>query len=296
MLKPAPCQLEKKSPISHASQEVADVLQASAQQAHRSERRVQNAGLGAGVLRHADVLLARRHLCGDKATQLLLGVLVAQGGHHHALVAVGPVGGGGHAVHSRELQGVDHAQDLVKVAPRGGGVQQRELELLVGADDEHRAGSHGQPGGILLIRINHAKLHGQFPLGVAHNGVIHLGPMRILGGLDILDPALVGLGIIAGQRRELDTPAFELRLVGRDGSQLRGAHRSVVRGVAEEDCPGSIDVFVPLDGALRAVRREVGEHVSEIDAHIIKVLGGVVRRFVCWWWVVRVEQSVGRYE
>ena len=120
---------------------------------------------------HAQVRLLGRHLHGRHGAELLLGLVGAQGGGHHAGGAGGPVGGGRNAdegggtkgvqcgcpwgplqrqgvgkgkccsgpapVVGSELQGVDDAQDLVKVAAGGGGVEQRELELLVGADDEH---------------------------------------------------------------------------------------------------------------------------------------------------------------
>lgn len=48
-----------------------------------------------------------------------------------------PVGWGGHSLGGRELERVHRSQDLVKVASGGGGVEQRQLQPLVGTDDEH---------------------------------------------------------------------------------------------------------------------------------------------------------------
>lgn len=48
-----------------------------------------------------------------------------------------PVGWGGHSLGGRELERVHRSQDLVKVASGGGGVEQGQLQPLVGTDDEH---------------------------------------------------------------------------------------------------------------------------------------------------------------
>lgn len=58
-----------------------------------------------------------------------------------------PVGWGGHSLGGRELERVHRSQDLVKVASGGGGVEQRQLQPLVGTDDEHLNAAEKEGGG-----------------------------------------------------------------------------------------------------------------------------------------------------
>lgn len=48
-----------------------------------------------------------------------------------------PVGRRGQLSPGRQLEGVHHPQDLVKVASGGGRVEDRQLQLFVRADDKH---------------------------------------------------------------------------------------------------------------------------------------------------------------
>lgn len=48
-----------------------------------------------------------------------------------------PVHGGSDLLVCCELQGVHHSQDLIKVSPGGGWVQDREFQLLIWAKNEH---------------------------------------------------------------------------------------------------------------------------------------------------------------
>ena len=63
-------------------------------------------------------------------------ILLLDAGHHHAGAALLPVDGRGDLPGCSELQAVHHSDDLVKIPARGSGIQQRQLEPLVGADDE----------------------------------------------------------------------------------------------------------------------------------------------------------------
>ena len=93
---------------------------------------------------------------------------------HHDITALLPVGRCRDAVLGRQLQRVDHAEDLVEVAASGGWVENGELELLVGADDEHSAGGSGHPGRVALVGIKHAKSDGKVALCVSDDGVREL--------------------------------------------------------------------------------------------------------------------------
>lgn len=48
-----------------------------------------------------------------------------------------PVDGRGHFLGSCELEGVDHSQDLIKIASCGGWIQQRKFEPFVRSNDKH---------------------------------------------------------------------------------------------------------------------------------------------------------------
>src|SRR5215211_6737991 len=84
----------------------------------------------------ADVRLRR-----FPVTEDLLGFLVGDGAGDDDVFALLPVDRGRDPVRGGELQGVDHAQDLVEVATCGHGIDENELELLVRPDDEDVA--HG---------------------------------------------------------------------------------------------------------------------------------------------------------
>ena len=73
-----------------------------------------------GLGRHPQVGLQGLPALGEAA----LGVVVTERGDDDDVVAVGPVDGRGHRVVGRQLQRVEHAEDLVDVATRRGGVGQ----------------------------------------------------------------------------------------------------------------------------------------------------------------------------
>src|SRR5690606_12084896 len=77
-------------------------------------------------------------------------VLVLERRHNHYIVTVLPVGRGGNLVVVGQLQGVDHPQDLVEVAPGTGRVGDDQAHLLVRVDDEQRA--HGQ--GVIGVGVD----------------------------------------------------------------------------------------------------------------------------------------------
>ena len=55
-----------------------------------------------------------------------------------------------------------------------------------------------------------------------------------------------------------------------DGAELRGADRSEVRRMREENGPRAIDVLVPIQRSLRRFDIEIREDISEVQAHLLK--------------------------
>src|SRR5262249_58149909 len=78
---------------------------------------------------------------------LLLGFLVADRAGDDDVLAMLPIHRRRYLVLGGELQRIDHPQHLVEVAARGHRVDQDELDLLVGSDDEDVA-----PGTIVGLR------------------------------------------------------------------------------------------------------------------------------------------------
>ena len=65
-----------------------------------------------------------------------------------------------------------------------------------------------------------------------------------------------------------------------DGAELRGADRSEVRRMREENGPRAIDVLVPIQRSLRRFDIEIREDISEVQAHLLKRVETVSAVFV----------------
>ncbi len=117
----------------------------------------------------------------------LPGVVVGERGHHHAVAALLPVGRGGHLLLSRQLEGVDDAEDLGEVPPGGGRVQDGQLERLVRSDDEDRAAGQRDALLVLLHRVQHPVQLGHLAVRVGHDRVAEVHQLVVR--LDVLDPA-----------------------------------------------------------------------------------------------------------
>ena len=83
----------------------------------------------------------------------------------------------------------------------GSRVEDGELELLVGPDDEDGPAGEREPGGVLLVRVDHAVGDGDLAGGVGHDGEGH--PAELLPLLDVLDPSHVALNAVARQGDQL---------------------------------------------------------------------------------------------
>jgi len=117
-------------------------------------------------------------LDGLVAREGLVGFLIGDDSGDDDVVALLPVGGGGDLVFGGELQGVEDAEDLVKVAAGGHRITELQLYLLVRADDED--GADGGVGG------RGAAFAGAGLVGGEH--VVELGDLEIdvAGGADYL--------------------------------------------------------------------------------------------------------------
>ena len=112
------------------------------------------APLGLIALRGAGVWLRREAQVGllrDEPRKALPGVLVRHGRDDDDVLALLPVGRRRHRVLRGELQRVDHAEQFREIASRAGWVGERELHLVVRADDEYR--SHRR--GFARVRVDH---------------------------------------------------------------------------------------------------------------------------------------------
>mmetsp|Transcript_26662 Transcript_26662/g.50674 ORF Transcript_26662/g.50674 Transcript_26662/m.50674 type:complete len:212 (+) Transcript_26662:171-806(+) len=162
----------------------------------------QRAGL-AWVVREPDVAFPRRHaqalepIGATWFAKYLFGLVVAQGGHHHALVATLPVHRGGHLVPHRELQRVNYTEHFREVPACGGGVEDGGLERLVWPNDEHSTAGHRQASCGFFVWVEHAVEGSDGSIRVRDDGVrdgFALGP---LGGLDVFDPCVVRIYVVA---------------------------------------------------------------------------------------------------
>src|SRR3954468_23789543 len=107
-----------------------------------------------------------------------------------------------------QLQGVDDAQDLVEVATGRHGVDQHQLDLLVGGDHEDVAQRRvlgGGAGGRVAVDIG-----GEDPVGLAD---------RVVG---VGDDGVVDAGAL-GRGDVLRPVGAALHRVGRDGDDLDAA-------------------------------------------------------------------------
>jgi hypothetical protein len=114
-----------------------------------------------------------------------------------------------------ELQGVDHPQDLVEVAAGRHRVDEDELHLLVGADDEHVADGlvvGGRPVGRVTgdVGAEHPVELRDVEVDVADDRVVGPGALRVL---DVVGPRRV---LVDRVDREADDPGVAAVELGLD--------------------------------------------------------------------------------
>src|SRR5262245_50955827 len=170
----------------------------------------------------------------------------------------------------RELHRIDHAQHLVEVAARRHGIDENELDLLVGANDEHVAdGLIVSRGSRLGVAGGGSRQHavelGNLEVGIADHWIIRGKALRVL---DVVGPFRMVVHGIDAQADDLDPALVELGLDPRHVAELGGADRREVLGMREQHGPGIADPLVKADAALRGIGLEVGCGFAKLECHV----------------------------
>jgi hypothetical protein len=163
-----------------------------------------------------------------------------------------------------ELHRIEQPQHFIEVATAAHRVRQRRFDLLVGADDEHRAHRRvvlrGAVFGVATgVRVNHVEQLGHLELRVTDQRVVDL----VAGGVfDVFAPALVVADRIDAQPEDLGVALVELLLQPGHVAQLGRAHRREVLRMRKQNGPAVTDPFVKTNRALRRFGREVRRFVA----------------------------------
>jgi hypothetical protein len=160
-----------------------------------------------------------------------------------------------------QLERVDHAQDLAEVAAGGGRIGERQLDLLVGADHEHRADGHR----VARVRVDHPVQVGHLVVGIRDEREIEAVPRDFL---DVVAPGGVVRQAVDAEPDDAGVALVELGLQGRDAPELRRADRREICGVGEEDAPSVAEVLVKVDFPFGGVRGEVRGLIAELKRHV----------------------------
>ena len=169
----------------------------------------------------------------------------------------------------RQLQRVDHAEDLVEVAPGRHRVDEDQLDLLVRAYDEDVP--HGlvvSCGAVLRLASD---LGGKHPVEL-RDAEVRVTDDRIVGRtalrlLDVLGPSRVIAGRVDRQPDDLHVAAVEFGLDVCHVPELRRAHGREVLRMREEHSPRVADPVVEADRALGRLGREVRCGVADRQSH-----------------------------
>ncbi len=78
---------------------------------------------------------------------------------------------------------------------------------------------------------------------------------------DVHGPLAVAAHRVHAQPDDLAIAFLEFRLQPGHVAEFRGAHRSKVLGMREQDGPAGADPFVEVDGSLRSIGGEIGSFV-----------------------------------
>jgi len=200
----------------------------------------------------AEVNLAGGHLMHlDTLWEESSSICLFHSRHHHAAAASLPVNRCGHLAGGCELEAVNHSQDLVKVSPCCGRVEEGQLQPLVWANDEDCPAGKRDALGVLLIGVHHPVQSGHLPLWVSNDGVREASGEVVVCN-DILDPAIVAIHLVATESNQLDSTLCKVIAQHLNPAKLSGADWSIVSRVGEQDGPAILDpamkVNVPLSG------------------------------------------------
>ncbi len=168
-----------------------------------------------------------------------------------------------------ELQRVDHAEHLVEIAPHRHRIDQDELDLLVGADDEdvaHRlvVGRRALQGIAGNLGRQHVVELGDGEIGVADHRIIGCRALRLR---NVLRPLRMAVHRIDGKADDLHMALVEFRLELGHGAELRRADGREILRVREQDAPGLAQPGVEIDPAFGGVGIEIGRGVADAQGH-----------------------------
>jgi len=201
----------------------------------------------------AEVNLAGGHLMHlDTLWEESSSICLFHSRHHHAAAASLPVNRCGHLAGGCELEAVNHSQDLIKVSPCCGRVEEGQLQPLVWANDEDCPAGKRDALGVLLIGVHHPVQSGHLPLRVSNDGVREASGEVVVGN-DVLDPAIVAVHLVATESNQLDSTLCKVIAQHLNPAKLSGADWSVVSRVGEEDGPAILDPAVKVNVPLRGV-------------------------------------------
>jgi len=199
------------------------------------------------------VHLAGRHLVHlDTLGEETSSIFLLHSRNHHAAPTSLPVNRRGHLAGGGELEAVNHSEDFVEVSSCGGWVQERQLQPLVRANDEHRPAGEGNALGIFLIRVHHSVQSGHLSFGISNDGIRETS-LEVVVGNDVLDPAIVAVHLVTAQGDQLHSTLCEIIAQHLHPAQLSGTHWGVVSRVREEDSPAVLDPAVEVNVSLSCV-------------------------------------------
>ena len=155
---------------------------------------------------------------------------------------------------------VDRAQDFVEVPADVHRVGQRQADLLVGVDDEHRP--HGLRAALLVV--DHVVKPCDPAVGIGHDGKRDGGVLRVV---DVLDPEKMLCDAICRQAKRFYIALLELGGQLRCPSDLGRADGGEIAGVAEEEDPSLVDPVVKADFTRRCFSGEVWGGIADMKSH-----------------------------
>jgi len=183
----------------------------------------------------------------------LFGLLVGNGGWDDHVISRLPIYGRGYAVLGVELDGIEDAEDFVKIASAAHGVDQHEFDFFVGTDHKYGANRRVVGGRAAFAAV--ARFGGQhvvefrnFEFRIADHGIVHLMTLRLL---NVAGPLAVAGDGIDAESDDFRVALGELRLQAGHIAQFGGAYRGEILWVRKEDGPSVADPFVKVDRTLR---------------------------------------------
>jgi len=156
-------------------------------------------------------LFGHAQVRGERAefAEKLLCLFVIERWMYDYVIALLPVGGGGHILRA-ELERIDDSDDFIKISSGARGVDNNESDLFVGVDDIHRAHGEGLAGAIVDVGlVEHAVEDCHLALGVCDDGEVD---HDVVHCIDILDPSMVVSDGVDADGNDFHVALMELRL------------------------------------------------------------------------------------